>query len=54
MLQVFVVDRECEDRGVMIKSKVVIGTLDSLDLLCCEFWQPGEIIIIVVILKSCI
>lgn len=44
MLKPFVVDRECKYSGVVVKPKIVIGTLDSLYFLRSELWQPVKII----------
>lgn len=51
MLKIFVVHRKCKDGGVMVKSKIIIGTLDPFYLLRSELWQPAEIFEIIIIEK---
>lgn len=43
VLEVFIVDRKSENSGVMIEAKVIVGTLDPLNLLGSELWQSGDI-----------
>lgn len=38
VLQVAIVNRECQDSGIMVKTKVVMGSLSPLDLLRSELW----------------
>lgn len=42
MLKVPIVHRECQNSGVMVEAKVIIGTLDPLNLLWSELWQSGK------------
>lgn len=44
MLKLSIVHRKCQDSGVMVEPKIIIGTLNPLNLLRSELWQPGEIL----------
>lgn len=52
MLKPFVVHRKCKDSGVMVKSKIIIGTVDPLYFLRSELWQPAEIYFLFVLLLN--
>lgn len=42
---IFIVQRECQNSGVMVESKVIMGTSNPINLLRSELWQPGEIVL---------
>lgn len=43
MLKFSIVYRKCQNSGVMVEAKVIVGTLDPLNLLWSELWQSAEI-----------
>lgn len=46
MLKISVVHGKCKDSGVMVEPKIIICTLNPLNLLRGKLWQPGEILLI--------
>lgn len=44
MLKLSIVHRKCQNSCVMVEPKIIIGTLNPLNLLRSELWQPGEIL----------
>lgn len=38
MLKFPILDRKRQDSGVMVEPKIIIGTLNPLNLLRCELW----------------
>lgn len=45
VLKISIVQRGCKNSSVMVEPKIIIGTLNPLDLLWSELWQPEEITI---------
>ena len=43
VLKVTVLNRECQDSGVMVEAKIIIGALNPVYLLRSELGQPGGI-----------
>lgn len=43
VLKISIVHRECQDSGVMVEPKIIIGSLNPFNLLRSELRQPGEI-----------
>lgn len=42
VLKVFIIHGECQDSSVMVKPKIIIGTLDPFDLLRGKLRQTGD------------
>lgn len=45
VLKISVVHRECQHSGVMVEPKIIISTLNPLNLFRSELGQPGEIVL---------
>lgn len=45
VLKVSILHRECQDSGIMVEPKIIVGTLNPLNLLRCEFRKPGGIVL---------
>lgn len=45
VLKLSIVHRECQDSGVMVEPKIIIGSLNPLNLLRRELRQPVEIVL---------
>lgn len=43
VLKVSKIHRKCQDSGVMVEPKIIIGTFNPLDLLRRKVRQPGDI-----------
>lgn len=45
VLKISIVHRKCKYGGVMVEPKIIIGSLNPLNLFRSELWKPGEIIL---------